>query len=111
MNITKTIFGTTYLPLKCKTEDLRKIINQSIDECEDNFSFINLCNQIKPKVEFEKEFNTEYSAIDFNGLDLDFINGVIWEQIWDKELMIDLTNRRPFRDHEIFHFIKIKAIN
>lgn len=109
MNMTRTIFGTTYLPLKCKTEDLRKIMNQSIDECEDHFSFNDLLNQIIPKVEFEKELNTEYSTIEFNGTDLDIINGIIWEQIWDKKLMIDLTFKRPFRDPEIFHFIKINT--
>lgn len=109
MKRTRTIYGTTYLPLKCKTEDLRKIIYLSIDECENHFSFNDLLNQIIPKVEFEKEQNTEYSKIDFNGEDLDFINKVIWEQIWDKVLVIDLTNRRSIRDQEIFHFIKINT--
>lgn len=109
MNMVKTILGTTYLPLKCKIEDLRKIINQSIDECEDHFSFNDLLNQIKPKVEFDKEPNTQYSTIDFIGTDLDFINGITWEQIWDRKLVIDLTNRRPIRDQEIFHFIKINT--
>ena len=111
MNMTRIIIGTSYLPVKCKQEDLQEIVNHVIDECEDHFSFNDLLNQIKTKVEFEKEPNIEYGTIDFNGMDIDFINRITWEQIWDKKLMIDLTVKKPYRDPEIFHFIKIKTAN
>lgn len=107
MNITTTVFGEYFLPIACTMEDFKSIILSEIEQSENNFSINDLITRIKYKCDFKKEPNVIYAgSIYFLGTDLDFINKIIWEQIWDKKLMIDFTDKRQNRNSEIFYFIK-----
>lgn len=107
MYVTKTIYGEQYLPIECTTEDFKNLILSEIEQSENHFSSHDLIARISRKWDFQKEPNVTYvGSIGFLGNDLDFINRIIWEQIWDKKLMIDITNNRQIRNSEIFYFIK-----
>lgn len=107
----KFVYGATFLPLKCSELELKNIVYNSIDKLDESFSFKQLCSQIKSDAEaenlFEKENNTEYSSILLNYRDRKTIQLVIWEMIWNRKLMIDLSideNRSSFND---YYFIRL----
>ena len=104
-----TIFGNVELRLTCSDEELKKIVVESIEEFQRRFSIDDLFYSIRNKTTFEKAPNTNYSGtIDFTRLDLDNINYLIWEHIWDRKLMIDLTNKKnPFSQSDTIYFIKV----
>jgi len=110
MNMSKTIMGDQFLPITNTTEDFQRIILSEIEGSENHFDFNGLIARIRSKCEFKKEINTTYTgSLDFLGTELDFINKMIWEQIWNKKLMIDFTLNRPHRNPEMFYFIKINC--
>ncbi len=109
MYVSKTIYGEQYLPLACTPEDFKSLILSEIEQSENHFSSHDLIARIGRKCDFQKEPNVTYAgSIGFLGTDLDFINKVIWKQIWDKKLMIDLTNRKDsFGQTNKIQFIKV----
>lgn len=94
--------------LTCTEDQLKEIVEQSINDESEHFSFQDLLGSIKTKVEFEEEANTEYtSAPKFLPEYLDIINRAIWNKIWDKKLMINFGNEdRPYNESFKFQFIK-----
>ena len=107
MNISRTIFNEQFLPIACTVEEFKNLILFEIEQSENLFSSRDLIARISRKCDFQKEPNVTYEgSIGFLGNDLNFINSVIWEQIWDKKLMIDFTNNRQSRGSEQFYFIK-----
>lgn len=103
MNLAKTIYGNQYLPLMYSQEKFRIIILEEIEQSENHFSINELVKIIRSKCFFKKEQNVTYAGeIDFIGPDLDFINTIVWEHIWDKKLMIDFTNNSKNRDSDVF---------
>lgn len=107
MYVSKTIYGEQYLQIACTTEDFKNLILSEIEQSEAHFSSPDLIARISRKCDFQKEPNATYAgSIGFLGKDLDYINRIVWELIWDKKLMIDFTNNRQNRNSEIFYFIK-----
>jgi hypothetical protein len=107
MNTTRTISRDQLLPLTCTREGFQIIILSEIEQSNNHFSFEELISGIKSKCDFKIEHNVNYlGTIDFLKTDFDFINKIIWEQIWDKKLMIDFTVKRQDRNPNIFHFAK-----
>lgn len=107
MYISKTIYGEQYLPIACTTVDFKNLILSEIEQSENHFSSHDLIARISRQCDFQKEPNVTYAgSIGFLGNDLDIINRIIWELIWDKKLMIDFINNRQNHSSEIFYFIK-----
>lgn len=106
MNISRTVNGEQYLPIECTTEEFKSLILSEIEQSENHFYFRDLVARINDKCKFKKEPNVTYSgSINFLETERDIINRIIWEQIWDKKLMIDFTNNRQNCNSEIY-FIK-----
>lgn len=106
MNVSKTHFGMKYLPLTNSQEEFRDIILNEIEQSEHHFIFNDLIARIRSRCSFKEESHENYAGgIDFSGTELDFINTLIWEQIWDKKLMIDFTDKRPNHNSDTF-FLK-----
>lgn len=95
--------------LTCTSEQFKEKIEQSINEEPCHFSIQDLVPDIKRKIEFKGEPDTTYiNEPDFFPIDFETINRAIWEQIWDKKLMIDFGNgKHPYNNTFEFKFIKI----
>lgn len=109
MNMSEIYTKVAFLPITCTEEEFRNKILTEIELFEKSFSFFDLVTKVKPNCEFKKDSNIDYiGGIDFMGSELNFINSIIWEQIWDKKLMIDFTNNRQNHRPDLFYFIKTK---
>jgi hypothetical protein len=73
------------------------MIGMYIDVQEFSFSFRDLYNHIKRISEenhlFQKEYNVEYTFIGLRNDVVQLITKYLRERIWNKELMIDFSNR------------------
>lgn len=95
--------------LTCTDEQFKEIVEQSINDEPDFFSFQDLIYSIKNKVEFEKEANTEYNlSPKFLPKYLNVINCAIWDRIWDKKMLFNFGNEdRPLNEVFKFQFVKL----
>nr|WP_321377904.1 hypothetical protein [uncultured Bacteroides sp.] len=105
-------FGKTVLPLNCDKDKINELIDLIIFSFGDSFSFKSLCQDFKGKAEqenlFKKEANTEYSNIELNSEAIISINKIIWDKIWNKELIIDLYADTYHQYPNDFVLIKMK---
>lgn len=107
---TTYIYGPSKLALKYPKEELNDLIEKFITDNK-NFSFSQLCNYILSEADqhdmLEKKNNTSYSQILLTYADTITISKLLWDRIWNKEL-IQLFNN----PHDIYHnndayFVKI----
>jgi hypothetical protein len=108
----RRIIGTTNLKLTCNKQVLIDIIEDYIEKNENSFSFKELYNYIKHIANennyFDKEPNTEYSQIELLSVDVQTVNLIIWEKIWNKTLIIDFYKNLYRQYPEEFYFIKVR---
>ena len=105
-------FGASQLPLKYKDEDLDKLIEVYMSD-KGEFSFTQLCNYVLSTADqqdmLEKEPNTSYSQILLTSQDNVRICRILWEHIWNKELMQLFNNPRDmYRNNGDTYFVVIK---
>lgn len=114
MNTRIIKYGTEYLGLICENKELKDIISDFIEKRELSFSFKELSNHIKRVAEennyFEKERYVEYTSIELRHDVVQLINEFLWNMIWNKELMIDFSNKNIYGMHsnDDFMFIKVE---
>jgi hypothetical protein len=103
--------GTVSLGLKCTDEDLIKIIDNYLNISEYPFSFKELCNYVISKADkndyFEKKPNTKYNGIELQLKDIQTINIILWNKIWEKKLIIVLDQYFHKSYPQEFYFSKI----
>lgn len=101
MNIMITKYGSHRLSLTCNKDKVKQIVNGLISQFDDTFSFTQLCSAVLIKAEEEnllnKEPGTQYQgSIELSLNDLDSINLIVWEMIWEKQIVIALY-KNPYR--------------
>lgn len=113
MNITKWQPGGFRLPLNCDNDKIREIASTIIEEKDYCFTFNELCMSFARKAEednlFIKEPNTNYqNELKLDGEAIKTILYLVWEMIWNKQLMIDLY-RDDYRSTREGEFTLIKV--
>ena len=108
LNITTTS-NDVFRHLTCTDEQFKEIVEQSINDEPEHFSFQELLYSIKGKVKFEEKPNHQYLLEPkFLPKYLNTINRAIWEQIWDKKLMVNFGNGdHRYNNSFEFQFMKI----
>lgn len=115
MMITRFQSGGHIMDIKCNDSELKEIVLSCIDSYENIFSFKQLCDIVCQKLDKDdlliKEKNTVYQG----GFKLAFavtdkIQLFVWEQIWDRKIIIDLLNDeyRYTPDRNSVRLIKLK---
>lgn len=99
MNVgfTRTQTGECSLSLTCDDLQFKEIVLSIIHDYERIFSFRQLSKDVCRKLDtlnfFEKEKNTVYEGgIKLRPADSDKLQSIVWNQIWEHHLMIDLLN-------------------
>lgn len=86
-------------------EQFKEIILKSIAEVPTHFTLDDLFSLIGDKIE---KGGRQNGYIIFAGNKKNSINRLIWEQIWDRKLMIDLTSKKDsFSQIDKIQFIKV----
>lgn len=109
---TTYIYGPSKLALKYEDEDLNKLIEKFMGVNEE-FSFSQLCNFILSMAhqqdKLKKEPNTSYSQILLTQTDIVRICRILWEHIWNKELIqLFNTPHDMYRNNGETYFALIK---
>lgn len=105
-------FGATQLPLKYEDEDLNKLIEIYMSD-NGEFSFTQLCNYVLSTADqqdmLKKEPNTSYSQILLTRNDIIRICKILWEHIWNKQLIQLFNNPHDmYRNNGETYFAVIK---
>jgi hypothetical protein len=115
MTITRTELGKQVMNVKCDNEQMKEITLLCVNDFESMFSFKQLCNAVLLKLDKEDLLQKKENVVYQGGFELssdttDKIQQFIWEQIWDKKLMIDLLNDeyRYSPDRTSARLIKLK---
>ena len=109
---TTYIYGSSKLSLKYEDKDLNKLIEAfMVDSGE--FSFTQLCNYVLSVADQQgmlmKEPNTSYSQILLTQKDTIRICRILWEHIWNKELIQLFNNPHDmYRNNGETYFVVIK---
>lgn len=113
--ITRHQPGGHIMNVKCSDGKLKGIVVSLINNYNDLFSFeqlmSDLCYTLDSKDCFVKEPNTIYKGgYKLSQIDSDKIQKMVWEMIWDRQLMLDLYNDeyRYSSDRVSFRLIKVK---
>ena len=103
------------MDIKCNDDKLKEIVLSCIGSYENIFSLKQLCNSVCHKLEkddlLNKEKNVEYQGGFKLGFSVtDKIQQFVWEQIWDRKIMVDLLNDeyRYTPDKNSIRLIKVK---
>lgn len=107
-------YGTHKLALTCDKNKVKQIVNALVSQFDDTFTFTQLSAAVLLKAEEEnllkKEPNTQYvGQIELSFYDLDLINLIVWEMIWEKEVVIVLY-KNPYRPINEGNFL-FKKVN
>lgn len=93
------------IPSTYTDEEFKEIILKSIAEVPTHFTVDDLFSLIGDKIE---KGDRQNGYIIFAGNKMDYINRLIWEQIWDKKLMVDLMSKKdPFPQTDKIQFVKV----
>src|ERR1035437_5761399 len=94
----------TTLELTCTSEDFKIKILQAIEGLPKIFEFRDLKNKIRGMNVFKNDGNDPYT--NYSEEIICIINSTIWKQIWDQQLMFDLTKEKfPFSQSETIYLI------
>ena len=88
-------------------EGIKSIVLQVLESSETPFTFASILLLIKNKI---LELENSFPRRELTEAEIYIINKTVWDQIWDRKLMIDFTDERLYHNSEIFNFIKIKNL-
>lgn len=109
---TTYVYGPSFLPLTYTKEELNTLIDEYINKNVE-FSFSQLCSHVlsvaDQQYKLKKEPNTSYSQIYLTHPDTITLCKMLWERIWNKEL-IQLFNSPLdiYRNNGETYFVVIK---
>ncbi len=95
--ITRYQPGGHTLGLKCTAEELNMIVLDTIGKYERKFSFKQLldaiCHEVAKRELFQTENGVRYEdGYRLSPIDIDKVNKIVWDMIWDRKLMLELCN-------------------
>ncbi len=102
----------TQLPLMGEKEKIKQVLINVISVMGEHFRMGQLIDDFIKRADeqnlFIKEEDTIYSKIKLDNKGTLLINKLIWELIWEKELIINLINNDYMFDSRQFNLIKNK---
>jgi hypothetical protein len=102
------------LDLNCDKAEITSIVKEAMSHLGNRFSFSNLIMDFtsiaNEKGLFDKKANVEYQGgIKLSNKDVETINVIVWELIWNRELVIALyANPNGGVSIGNFEFIKVR---
>lgn len=107
-----TVMGTSRLPLKIDGDEMKKCLDELIEQFGNSFSFHQLYDSFKYNAInndwFKKEPYTQYFNIELTKEDARKISAHLWNLIWDKKLMIDFNHDKyQSNDFNDYMFSKV----
>jgi len=94
------------IPSTYTDNEFKEIILKSLADVPTHFTAEDLITSIGNKIDLGGRTNGRITF--FTGNEKDSINRLIWEQIWDRKLMIDFTRKKDlFSQTDKIQFIKV----
>lgn len=98
MSFNSCTYDFNPVPITYTSAELNVIINNYISNTNSEFNFNELCSFILDKAKQEKKVkdaeNVEYSSSELRSLDSIRVSRILWDHIWNKEIIIAFGDNR-----------------